>query len=223
MYTTNTYSLNNDSTVVLFFNAIMKNFATESIHFYEEWGEYPFIYKERQVNSALIPAIHKYTKNIFLELPFKNKSNKQRFLDIVTTKDDNIYLIELKHSFNSKLDGTTRRTDNEWETAVQQISDITKNTIKNHYNYKKYNVYKISLMIMPTYIPSNEKHNILDMSSKQYSKMLFNDYQKNYSKKYQANIVGSIKITDINNFIHKYKNSKEVYPFISFIGKVKKL
>ena len=223
MYTTNTCSLNNDRAVVLFFNAMMKNFATESIQFYKLWGEYPFIYRERQVTSALIPAIHKYTKNIFLELPFKNKSKEQRFLDIVTTKGNNIYLIELKHSYNSKLNGTTTRTDNEWETAVQQISDITKSTIKNHYNYKEYNVYKISLMIMPTYMPSDEKHKILDMSSKQYSKMLFDDYQTNYSKKYQANIVGSIKITDINYFIHEYKDCKQVYPFISFIGKVEKL
>lgn len=216
MFTTHTFSNDNDRQVVQLFNSVMKNFIAESILFYKEWGEYPFIYRERQVNSALIPAIHKYTKNIFLELPFKNKFKEQRFLDIVTTKGKSIFLIELKHSYNSKLENTTTRTDNEWETAVDQIADITKTTMKNHYDYK------VALMIMPTYLPSNDKNKILEMTSKEYAKILFDDYQI-YNKKYTANIVVTAKINNYSKYVHKYTNAEEVYPFISFIGKVGKV
>lgn len=222
MFDKNIIHKNIDNEVLEFFNEILHNFTVESISFYDEWGEFPFIYRERQVNSALIPAIHKYTKSIFLELPFKTISNNQRFLDIVTTKDKNIYLIELKHSYNSKNDTTSLRTDNEWTTAVEQITDIKRSTMKKHYDIKNYNVYKIALMIMPTFLQSNDKHKILKMSSTEYSKLIFDDYQY-FTKKYQSNLVGSIKINNYENYIHEYSDRNLIYPFISFIAKIEKL
>ena len=212
-----------DKVILSLFKNIINNFANESINFYKEWGEFPFIYRERQINSILIPAIHEYTKNIFLELPFKDKNKKQRFLDIVTTKDNNIFLIELKHSWNSKTDSITSRADKEWETSIEQISDVTKSTIKNYYNYKDYNLYKIALLIMPTFMPANIEHKILKESPESYSKALLDNYYAKYYKKYQPNIVGSIKITNPNDFTHEYINAKQIYPFISFIGRVEKL
>ena len=142
--------------VEIFFEEVLKNFANEFFSFFKEWGELPFIYKERQLNSTLIPAIHCYTNTIFLELPFKDKNGNQRFLDIVTTKRKSIFLIELKHARHSKNEHTTERADNEWRTSVDQISDLHSDVVKKHYNYDEYNVYRIALLIMPTFWDCSE-------------------------------------------------------------------
>jgi hypothetical protein len=213
----------NDNEVNVFFKKIINNFSEESFSFYSEWGEFPFLGKEKQVNSVLIPAIHNYTKNIFLELPFKSKLGNQRFLDIVTTKDNNIFLIELKHSYQSKNDCTTKRTDREWETAINQIADLKKSVVKQHYNYKKYNVYKIALLIMPTFLPSNKKHDILKLSAKEYANKIFHEYEEGYKSKYQANMVGVIKIDKFNDYVHEYSDGNQVYPFISFVTRIERV
>ncbi len=206
-----------------FLENIIELFAKESFQFYNIWGEFPFIYSEKQVNSVIIPAIHEYTSNIWLEQPFKKVKNNQRFLDIATTKGKNIYLIELKHSWNSKTEGVAKYTDKEWEKAIEQISDINRKTIGNHFNYKEYNVFKIALMIMPTYIPSNTKNNILNMSAKEYNDKLFEEYERYIAKKNKANFIGTIKLKNPTKYEHEFKDGNQIYPFISFIAKIEKV
>ena len=112
-----------------FFDQVIESFAKESFRFYKIWDEFPFVYRERQVNSVLVPAIYKYTKTVWLEQPFKKRGEDQRFLDIVTADKNNIYLIELKHSFNSRTEYIRESTDKEWEKAIEQISDVNKKTL----------------------------------------------------------------------------------------------
>lgn len=206
-----------------FLQTIIKNFAEESFEFYNHWGEFPFIYSEKQVNSVIVPAIHKYTKNIWLEQPFKKKKDNQRFLDIATTKGKNIYLIELKHSWNSRTDGVAKYTDKEWEKAIEQISDINKKTIGKHFNCNEFNVFKIALMIMPTYIASNKKHNILNMSAKEYTNDLYQEYERYTSSKNKANFIGTIKLKKPMKYEHEFENGNQIYPFISFIARIEEV
>lgn len=97
-----------------FLREVIINFAEESFSHYKNWGEFPFIYGEKQIHSTLTPSIHKHTGNIWLEQPFKDYKKNQRFLDIATIDKNNIYLIELKHSWNSKTDKITQRAFAEW-------------------------------------------------------------------------------------------------------------
>lgn len=206
-----------------FLQSIIKLFAEESFEFYNHWGEFPFIYSEKQVNSVITPAIHKYTGNIWLEQPFKKAKNNQRFLDIATTKGKNIYLIELKHSWNSKDEGVAKYTDSEWEKAIEQISDINRKTIGDYFNYNDYNVFKIALMVMPTYISSKTKHEILDMSANEYTNILSEEYERYRAQKYKANFIGSIKIKNPIKYEHKFINGNKIYPFVSFIARVERV
>jgi hypothetical protein len=206
-----------------FLQTIIKLFAEESFQFYDYWGEFPFIYSEKQVNSVVIPAIHKYTNNIWLEQPFKKTKGNQRFLDIATTKGKNIYLIELKHSWNSKNNNIAKYTDNEWEKAIEQIKDINRETIGNYFNYEDYNIFKIALMVMPTYISNKINHNILNLSALEYTKKLIYEYQQYLDQNYQANFIGTIKITNPLKYEHEFLNMKQLYPFISFIAKIEKI
>jgi len=220
-----------------FLESIMKEFMEESFSFYKFWEELPFINTEKQLNSVLLPAIHKHTKNIWLEEPFKEKPNdKQRFLDIATQKDDNTYLIELKHAWNSRLDKFLSRTKNEWGTAIKQIADITKKSMENSFEFdNEDNVYKIALMIMPTVISLDEKHDTLNMSASKYAEDLFNAFNRDNAKKYKANFVGAIKLKNPEKYKYEYtykyeyqykdehKGGTQIFPYVSFIARVESL
>ncbi|MCT7519180.1 MULTISPECIES: hypothetical protein [Aliarcobacter] len=203
-----------------FLNEMIVNFSNETFSFYDVWGEFPFIYSEKQIHSILAPSIHQYTGNVWLEQPFKDYKKNQRFLDIATTDRKNIYLIELKHSWNSKTDKTNKRLADEWEIAIKQIDDINRKTIHGYFNFKDYNVFKIALMITPTYLSSSEEHNILLSGSKEYAEMLFNDFDSYDAQKYKANFVGTIKINEPKKYVHDFYNGSQVYPYVSFIAKV---
>ena len=201
-----------------FFHNMIINFSEESFSFHKQWGMFPFTYSEKQIHSVLAPAIHKYTKNIWLEQPFKDYKKNQRFLDIATTEKNNIYLIELKYSWNSKLENTTKRSDTEWETAIDQIADINRKTIYRHFN-KDCNIFKIALMIMPTFAPDKE-HAILSQSAKEYASNLFEDYQNSRTKKHKANLIGVIKLKKPTKYTHEFLNGNKIYPYVSFVAYV---
>ncbi|MFW2528424.1 hypothetical protein, partial [Aliarcobacter butzleri] len=165
-------------------------------------------------------SIHKHTGNIWLEQPFKDYKKNQRFLDIATVDKNNIYLIELKHSWNSKTDKITQRAFDEWQIAIKQIKDINRKTIYPHFN-KDFNIFKIALMVMPTYLSSNQVHNILSLNSKEYGENIFNEFDNVFSQEHnKPNFNGTIKIKNPNKYSHKYINGEQIYPYISFIGKV---
>ena len=206
----------NDEKVNEFFNEIINNFAKESLFFYEKWGEFPFIYGEKQLNSVLTPAIHNYTKNIFLEQPFKREEfNNQRFIDILTIQDNNNYLIELKHTFQSSNVKVTKKTNDRWKDVLIQISDFKKGVIQNLFDTEGQTFYKVALLIIPTYMPKDKEHKILNLSAKEYIEYM-NGYIQEENK---PNIIGVIKFNNFKEYIqYKQKN-----PFVSFVIKVEKI
>lgn len=202
-----------------FFEEFFTAFTEESINFYDQWGLFPFAYGEKQANSVVVPAIHKITKNVWLEQPFKI-GNVQRFLDIATVYENNIYLIELKHSWNSKNDNIAKRTDREWETSIDQIATLRRSNVKQFVNHKDFKIFKIALMIMPTYITNNLNHKILKQSAHQYAQDIFKKYQEYRSEKYRANYVLTWKVENCKKYIHYYEGEEQFFPFISLIVKI---
>ena len=208
-----------DKEVNKFFRKMIENFAKESFTHWNIWGRFPFIYREKQLNSVLIPAIHSYTKNIWLEEPFINQKKKKRFLDIATVKDDTIFMIELKHSWTHKK-GKSKK---DWEKSINQISDIDVNTIRSSFNID-YNLIKMALMIAPTYISldKNKGRDILNLTTEEFTNNLFEDYQ-NIDKDNSVNLIGTIKIKNPEQYEYKSKYGREIYPFISFIVRVEEV
>jgi len=198
----------------------ISNFSDEMFSFYEEWGEFPFTYSEKQINSILVPSIHEYTKNIWLEQPFKNNKKKQRFLDIATTINDDIYLIELKHSWNNVNEDIYSKTSHEWQTAITQIEDINKKSMKNHFECIDYNVFKIALLIMPTFIDSKVHNPIVNLTAEEYTDVISEEFDRYIAQKYHPNFISVIKLREPYNYENEYQNKKQIYPFISFIAKV---
>ena len=205
-----------------FFDELHNDFAKETINFYEQWGLLPFSYSEKQVNSIIIPAIYKITKNIWLEQPFKI-GDRQRFLDIATTHEGNTYLIELKHSWNSKNENISKRTNKEWETAIDQIATLRKSNVKQFINNHGFTIYKIALMVMPTYLTNDFNHRILEQSAEEYAKNIFTKYKEYRSERYRANYVSTWKIENYEEYAYEYNGGKQIFPFISFVAKIDKI
>lgn len=204
-----------------FFENIVVNFQEESLRFFDIWGFFPFTYREKQVTSVLAPAIHKLTGNIWLEQPFKTQKGEiQRFLDIATLHEDNIYLIELKHSWNNKSDNVSQFAEVEWETSIKQINDLKISHVKKFVNTQDFNVYKIALMIMPTYLKNDSDNTICNMSAKEYSKLVFDDFMSYKSKEFRANYVSTWKIENPKEYEHEYEDNFQIFPFVTFVAKI---
>lgn len=217
---------NNDAVNVKEIQNFLKEFtnafAEETINFHEYWGMLPFTHREKQVNSVVVPAMHKITKNVWLEQPFKAGA-EQRFLDIATVYGDNIYLIELKHSWNSKKEDIAKKTDSEWETAIEQIADLKRNTVKQFVNHKDFNIFRLALMIMPTYVTNDSNHNILKSTSQEYANDIFNKYQEYRSEKYRANYVSTWKVENHEQYIYQFDGGNQIFPFITFVARIEKV
>lgn len=205
-----------------FFHNLLKNFDEESFSFYNYWGMFPFTHREKQLASVLAPAIYRHTNNVWFEQPFKDYAKNQRFLDIAVADNKNIYLIELKHSWNSKTKTTNKKSSIEWETAIEQIGDINRKTIYRHFN-QDFNIFKIALMIMPTYLESEEEHDILNQTAKEYTANLHEEYESYTTQKHRANLTGVIKLKNPKKYVHEYSNGNQIYPFISFIARIEQV
>ncbi len=204
-----------------FLSNIIQRFIKESFKFYEEWNEFPFVYRERQLYSALIPAIYSYTNNIWIEQPFKSLQSKQRFLDIVTSLEENIYFIELKHSYKSKQNTLRKDTIEKWENAIKQINSIKKESVGAFYK-EKFKQYKMALMIMPYFLSSFQKVNKNEATILEETLNLF---KKNFKKEEHPNFITLIAIKEYKDYIHHFEDGakKEVYPFLFFIAKVEEV
>lgn len=193
-------------------------FAKEAINFYEYWGILPFTDSEKQVNSVVVPAIHSVTKNVWLEQPYKWEK-EQKFLDIATVDGDNIYLIELKHSWSNK----DAKSKKEWETAIEQISKLKESTVKQFANYEDYTIYKMALMVLVTEITNDLDHDVLKFSSQEFAENLFKKYQNDQKQAYQSNYVATWKLEDHQKYLHEFDKGEQIFPFISFVVRIEKI
>lgn len=145
-----------------FLNNVSNRFAKECKLFYNEVGDLPYIYSERQVHSALFPAIQKVSDVTFLEQPIDRKrmigkkKDGHGWVDYWVKYGQNVFLIELKHSWLSYKNVKLNAYDNKatWKELLMQLKSI-KNSDARFLADKSCNVIKMGLMVMPLY--SNSK------------------------------------------------------------------
>ena len=137
-----------------FLKGVMENFIEESEIIYNKWKFFPFTNSEKQVLSALFPAIYEITENVWIEQWFKVvNENKNRFLDISTITENNAYFIEIKHEYKNHIGikNITKDVINKWNGAIEQIGDLEKENLGKEFDkveLKNFNCYKIALIII---------------------------------------------------------------------------
>ena len=161
---------------------------------------------------------------VFPEFPFKKKDKiSQRFLDYYVEHEKNIYLIELKHTWQSYHSGieTTSQADNEWLTAIAQIQDMTKRVIKSQLvaDTKGYDIYKMALMIMPVYSTKTD----IDQEPFVYANKLHDEFKRFTAQKNKPDFIGVWAIDGYDGKQHQYTDRDEYYPYLTFIAKAEKI
>lgn len=221
-----------------FLKEVMENFIEESLKFYDIYQFFPFTNGEKQVISALFPALYKITDNIFVEqLFYKYGKSNPRFLDIITIKDNKqIFFIELKHSY-LEIDKTTQHKiknnqiismnkfdvylhdkwlGNQKEDAqgvIGQIQDITKENMQEEFYFKldNFDCKKIALLIIPSFIENNNSDIIDGVTAKEYSEHIFKRFEKITDKvgNVKPNYIITCKCEEPNNYRHEFKEPKK--------------
>lgn len=202
-----------------FFKSFCNEFAEFSTSYHNKLGEFPFIYAERSLTSVVMPSLIKADPDntfVFMEQPFGKEGGGQRFLDFYVDHGDNLYLIEMKHGWDSKR--TSKVTDKIkqiWGKAHEQISDITIDTIKNMCNPDAYqNIFKIALLVMPVYTEFDEmKHELSFDSAEEYYEKV-----KGYFTDSEANWISVWKVDENKDYVHSFQDeSKQFYPYVNFV------
>ena len=128
-------------------------FARECKSYYDVVKEFQFIYREKQVNSALLPAISKTADAVLLEQPVSRRCNQDAshgWLDYWVAYGTTIFLIEVKHSWNAiRTENIRQDQQAAWKEALDQLKRIHKRDV---YGLSEdYNAVKMALMVVPFY------------------------------------------------------------------------
>ena len=103
-----------------------------------EFADYPFTYRERQLDSILLPELSRLCNGyVFTEYPVTRNCRKKEFeadnskgrIDYWSIYRDYSFAIELKHSYdNYNTDNTKEETRRRWKTMnAYQLHSIKKN------------------------------------------------------------------------------------------------
>ena len=221
-----------DKGVTIFLKDIMQEFAKEELRTFKRWKNFHFVYSERSIMSSLVPVLHSLTDGIWLEDPFVkvdiNAKNCRRRIDVVTSRNKRMFFIEVKHFFDrldkNDLYGYAQGMFNE---TIEQISDITLDSIGDNYLNLDNNDYKIALMIVTTYLRKmGGSYNMeaLNPTSQEYANMLNNACcDENCKISTKPSYVITWKLDRPEKYEINYKNGSEIYPFVSFIVKAERL
>ena len=221
-----------DKGLTIFLKEIMQEFAKEELRAFKTWKNFHFVYSERSIMSSLVPVLHSLTDGIWLEDPFSkvdiNAKNCKRRIDVVTSRNKRMFFIEVKHFFD-RLDKNYlyRYAQERFNKTVEQISDITLNSIGDNYLDLDNNDYKIALMVVTTFLRKrggSYNMDALSPTSQEYANMLNNACcDENCKISTKPSYVITWKLDKPEKYEINYKNGSEIYPFVSFIVKAERL
>jgi hypothetical protein len=197
-----------------FLKSFSKEFVKENINFNHYFYDLAYAYREKQIHSVTIPAIHKVANNIFTEIPvYRDNSSNLGWIDYGVYYGNSLLLIELKHSYFGLQSNKLRNSSmKEWLTSLEQINSLS-NT--EHLKIKqKDNIVKIALNIITVYSSTIDyTSNPTDM----------NDIKEAIAEQVQSDdlFIASWKIDESLVFPIEYANNKkEIYPYLFIVAKI---
>ena len=138
-------------------------FAEGCKSYYDVTKEFQFAYGEKQVNSALLPAISKNADAVLLEQPISRKSNQNSssgWLDYWVAYKSTVILIEVKHSWNAiRTNIVGKHLQKTWHGALAQLKGLEKREVKGLAMNRS--AFKMALLIVPFYASSNDMEKLV--------------------------------------------------------------
>lgn len=145
-------------------------FASESVA-YHQWatggeggeGEFPFVYRERQLTTVLLPALRSSSDMLFVEQPFvrgRGEEKAQGWVDFWVSCGSTAYFLEIKHGWmNATTADLQNRQRNSWRNLLRQTRKITAEKAKD-ISPGHSRVFRIAMLFMPVYSGSESKQDL---------------------------------------------------------------
>jgi hypothetical protein len=157
---------------------IVKVFAKEASLFYWNVEELPFIDRERQIHSVMLPAIAKTSTAVFMEHPINRKYRgfdpSHGWIDYWILHRDAVFLMELKHSwFSLRTKELTEGSRKRWKNAVEQIKSIPIDEARE-LAHETSEIFLIAMIVMPFWEGSSNKTK-LELLEKEETLQLFSE------------------------------------------------
>ena len=199
-----------------FLKTLAKNVFQQSLRYYKNQKELPFVHREKQLHSVFCPAISKITDSFLMEAPVKRKANIEEdgkneshgWVDYWCEYRGFTYFIEIKHGYYSTHSGKLRGDCLvKWEDANNQLNNVKKE-IKDWITDK--GAFRISLLFMPFYETNNKTRLIEKL--KEHNNFIKDTLS--YSKSTKVNWNCLCELHDSIVGPHEYRNSKEYHPAV---------
>lgn len=205
----------------IFLSDMAVAFAKECVSYYDIVGEFQFMYRERQLHSALVPAIAKVADAILMEQPvsrkFKNISS-HGWLDYWVAYHSSIFLIEIKHSWNAiKTENLRSSTQELWKEALEQLKEIPQTDVKN-ISFGSSSQAKVALMVVPFYQASKDE-NKLQNYKKEETAEIYKQFLKEIKPAPDWSFLWHLH-KDLQVTYEYVEQRFELYPCVSMIAKV---
>jgi|GEM_PF-5656867 len=208
-----------------FIREVTDAFIQSCVKFHDKMGRLPFIYRERQIQSTLLPAMHSVADVVMVELPITRRDNDgehQGRLDYVVLYSDFIFLIELKFSWISATlrqlrDETTQGWSKAWRKQLASIyaSEVTK------YGGDPEKALKLGMLVAPCYQVTKDENKLESPNLIKASTML-GMFTENLNPLPNFSCIWAL---DENlQTTHYYAHGrKERYPYLAIVTRVEKL
>lgn len=204
-----------------FLTQLFIDFSKKCRAYFDVTGDLPYIYREQQIHSVLVPVIDNIADAILVECPTNRKErgyeSSHGWIDYWVKYGNTIFLIELKHSYNGlKSNGFKEKSQEEWKTANKQLKQIPKKDIDDFKINKKDNVVKIALQFNTTY--TTAKDNTFSFTDcENIGKKIMRSLDKNSLK---PNFIAHWYIHEDMHVEYNYIKGTEQYPYVHMLAKL---
>jgi len=204
-----------------FLKQLFVDFSKKCRTYFDVTGDLPYIYREQQIHSVLVPVIDNIADAILVECPTNRKDRgydpSHGWIDYWVKYGNTIFLIELKHSYNGlKSNGFKEKSKEEWKTANKQLKQIPKKDIDDFKINKKNNVVKIALQFNTTYTTAKD-NNFSFTECENIGKKIMRSLDVNLLK---PNFIAHWHIHKDMQVEYNYTNGTEKYPYVHMLAKL---
>lgn len=203
-----------------FLNEISEVFPKLCTRYFDQVGELPFVFKERQINSIILPAIARVADAVLSEQPveriYGDGKSYTGHIDYWVLYGTTVFLVELKHSWlSTRTLAMTEKADTKWKTAIEQINSITPDVAMN-LAYGKLNPVKVALMVLPFYVSCNHDRK-LELMGQEHGREI-RDILKGLEP--DGNFISIWNLHGRLQGPFIYENKKEIYPYLAMVARL---
>jgi hypothetical protein len=203
---------------------LIEGIVKRSVDYFDETGDYPFCYREKQLHSVVCPSIATLTSAFLMEHPLRRKpageDDYAGLADYWISYRNYSFVLELKHGYFAYTRPNDPRQNllAKFNLAMDQLKSIRKDQVEYLGGGDK-GLFKIALMAITFF--SGAKEEMTSNSNKE------EELKSSFNK--MLTISGLDKKTNLRALwlLNKrlvipmeYSSGPEIYPAVAFVGNI---